>query len=166
MNTGHVSEMEWQQYVSDKFACSKETIVHIEACESCQAGIAAYRLLFAELEKLPRPSFDFDVAALLLPQLATGLPAFAPPLAPASLMTAGPGSSRADRSLSYWMAGLILLVTGIPVYLLRKNIFYVFTGVSSLFLLVSLSVAVFVLMLRTLFMYKQYRRRMRALRFY
>ena len=150
MSNTHASEMELQQYASDKTGCPETVIAHIEACPDCQGEAAAYRLLFAEIKDQPGPVFDFDVSALLLPQLTAGQQRI----------------SRAGRRFPYLMAALIFGVTGIPAYLLRKNIFYTFTGISSFFLYIILAAALIVVLWRVLDMYRKYQQRMDRLHFY
>jgi hypothetical protein len=156
MSNTHASEMELQQYASDKAGCPEVVIAHIEACANCQAEVAAYRLLFTGIRDQPAPAFDFDVSALLLPQLTTA------PAPPAE----GQLASGAGRRFPYLMAALIFGVTGIPAYLLRKNIFYAFTGISSFFLYVILAAALIAVLWRVLDMYRKYQQRMDRLHFY
>jgi hypothetical protein len=161
MSNAHASDIELQQYVSDKDGCSEGVTAHIEACGDCQAAVAAYRLLFAEIKKQPAPAFDFDVSALLLPQL------IAHPASEGQWQSAsGQRITRAGRRFPYLAAALIFLVTGIPVYLLRKNIFYTFTGISSFFLYIILSAALITVLWRVLDMYKKYQQRMDSVHFY
>lgn len=163
MNTEHASEMELQEYALDKYGCSKQAITHIEVCENCQAGVAAYRLLFDKIKKQPKPAFDLDVYALLLPQISVGLQ---PIKAVQTAVHAGHPASRADRYFKYSMAVILFLIIGIPVYLVRKNIYYTFTGVSSFFLYTIIAAALIIVLLRIMNMYKRHQKRMKALHFY
>jgi hypothetical protein len=163
MNTEHASEMELQEYALDKYGCSKQAIIHIEVCENCQAGVAAYRLLFDKIKKQPKPAFDFDVSALLLPQITAGLQpmkAVQPPV------HAGHPASRTDLYFKYSMVVILFLIVGIPVYLFRKNIYYIFTGVSSFFLYTIIAAALIIVLLRIMDMHKRHQKRMKVLHFY
>jgi hypothetical protein len=168
MSNEHASEMELQQYVLDKDGCSKGAVAHIELCEECQAGVAAYRLLFAEIGRQQRPAFDFDVSALLLPQVAVvpePVKAAAPALVGGQFGQGFP-VSRPDRHFRYLIGALIFFITGIPAYLFRKNIFYTFTGISSFFLYIIIAAALIIVLWRIMDMYKRYHRRLEALTYY
>jgi hypothetical protein len=149
MTTAHPSDMELQQYAMDKTGCTAEAITHIDACESCQAGIAAYRLLFSEITERPKPAFDFDVSALVLPAL--------PP---------APVKTPPERAFGYWFAVIACCVAGIPLYLFRKNIFFLFGGISVYFIYVILAAALPVVVLRCLGMYRKFQQQMNSLNVY
>lgn len=42
---------------------------HLSGCEHCRREVAAYRLLFTALKDASPPAFEFDVTALVMPQL-------------------------------------------------------------------------------------------------
>lgn len=151
MSGVHPSDMELQQYVLDKFVCPADVLVHVDGCADCQAAIAAYGLLFGELEQQPPAAFGFDASALVMEAV----------MAEAELTP-----SRKDTHFKYFMAGIILFITGVPAWLFRKNAFYVFTGVSAVFLYLMVGAALMILLLRGRTMYRKYQRRMQALQFY
>ena len=155
MNGVHPSDMELQQYVLDRSACLPDTLAHLDWCAECQAGIAVYGVLFGELKQQPGAAFDFDVEALVLERVAgTGAAAGAETTA------------RANRYFKWGMAAIIFLVCVIPAWLFRKNAFYVFTGVSAVFLYLMVGAALMFVVLRIVAMYRKYQRRMQALQFY
>jgi hypothetical protein len=154
MNGVHPSDMELQQYVLDRSACLPDTVAHLDWCAECQAGIAAYGVLFGGLKQQPGAAFDFDVEALVLERVAgTGAAAAAP-------------KSRKERQFNFMLGAMIFAIGGIPAWLFRKNAFYVFTGVSAFFLYLMLGAALMIVLLRILAMYKKYQRRMESLQFY
>jgi hypothetical protein len=150
--------MDLQQYALDKSACNREVVAHIAICPDCQSGVTAYLGLFAELGQQPRPGFDFDVAGLVLSRLETE--------GGAGFVAAGRASPRVDRYFGYSLVAIILLVVAIPAWLFRKSVFYVFTGVSALFLYLILASVLTIVLIRILDMYKKYQRRLQALQFY
>jgi hypothetical protein len=152
MNGVHPSDMELQQYVLDRSACLPDTLAHLDWCAECQAGIAAYGVLFGELEQLPGVVFDFDVEALVLERVA-------------AVGVAAP-KSRKEWRFNIILGAMIFVIGGVPAWLFRKNAFYVFTGVSAVFLYLMLGAALIIVLLRVLAMYKKYQRRMDALQFY
>ena len=161
MNGLHPSDMELQQYVLDKIVCPADVLAHVDGCADCQAAIAVYGLLFGALEQQPRAEFNFDAAALVMERVMEEE-------AGAVEVAAGttPVKKREDRSFSFAMAGIIAIVGGIPAWLFRKNAFYVFTGVSAVFLYLMVGAALMFVVLRIVAMYRKYQRRMQALQFY
>ncbi len=69
MISQHISEEDIQLYVLDASQVKEETMQHLEHCTACKARVREYELLFTGIGSLPKASFDFDVAALVLPQL-------------------------------------------------------------------------------------------------
>jgi hypothetical protein len=69
MISKHVSEEEIQLYVLDFTQVSPPVKQHLEQCADCMARVKVYELLFTDIQSLEKPSFDFDVAAMVLPQL-------------------------------------------------------------------------------------------------
>src|SRR5579863_10058685 len=70
MSKGHLSETDIQQYVLDKTGCTQNVIAHMNDCGQCLAKAETYRLLFLQIKEQPKPVFDFDVSALVLPQIS------------------------------------------------------------------------------------------------
>ena len=69
MTGKHVSEEEIQLYVLDFTQLAQPVKRHLEQCADCMARVKEYELLFTGIRSLERSSFDFDVAAMVLPQL-------------------------------------------------------------------------------------------------
>src|ERR1700748_1405163 len=136
MSGVHPSDMELQQYVLDKLVCPADVLAHIDACAGCQAAVAAYRLLFGGLEEQPRPAFNFDASALVMEAIMSE--AGRAPKAEGRQRSGGMehqlSAGRGPVVERITMAVIIALVGGIPAWLFRKNAFYVFTGVSAVFL--------------------------------
>ena len=149
MTTAHPSDPELQQYAMDKTGCAMEVITHIDACESCQAGVAAYRLLFAEIAQQPKPAFDFDVSGMVLQALP-----------------AAPVKTSPERAFGYWFAVVACCAAGIPLYLFRKNIFFLFEGISVYFIYVIAGAVLPFVLLRFLSMYRKFQKQMNSLNLY
>jgi hypothetical protein len=158
MMTEHPSEQELQQFVSDNSLCTSATRSHIEGCESCQAQVASYGLVLSAIRQQPKPAFDFDVAALVLPQLQA-------PLSAEELAIAGLRPWK-DRFFPFLLAVIILPLTGIPLYLLRKNIFFLFTDVSAIFIYAMAAAALVVIGFKIAGMYRTYQKQLKTLNFY
>ena len=167
MNGLHPSDMELQQYVLDKIVCPADVLAHVDGCADCQAAIAVYGLLFGALEQQPRAEFNFDAAALVMGAVeaaeAGRAEAGRAPKAEGRQRSGGMGRQRSDGLA---MAAIIAIVGGVPAWLFRKNAFYVFTGVSAVFLYLMVGAALMFVVLRIVAMYRKYQRRMQALQFY
>jgi hypothetical protein len=153
MTSGHPSETELQQYASDPSDCSLEAIRHIEICEKCLASAGLYQLLFTEIKEAPKPVFDFSLSDLVLAKL---------PLHPAS------GDPEVSRfGFSAWVLTFLSCCTiAIPLYLFRKNIWNMFEGISTVFMLIILVASALVVLVRTMGIYRKYREQMRILNYY
>ena len=134
MKTAHPSDAELQQYAEDRALCPGEVVMHVEGCPDCRASVMAYATLFEGLDRQPAVAFDFDVSALVMAKL--------------------PG----ERNFRWVIAAVIFFVIAIPAYLFRKNAFYVFTGISTLFLALILAAAGVIMVLRIMSLYKHYQK--------
>lgn len=148
MNTPHPSEMEIQQYAVDKSGCPASTIAHIDSCEHCRAEVKTYRLLFSEIKQQPKPVFDFNLSALVLPQL--------------------PASRRrlsADHLVPGFLVFFVCCCIGVPVYLFRQYFLYMFSDISTFFIYAILCSVVLIVLWKALNMYKKYQKQMQLLNF-
>jgi hypothetical protein len=76
MTTPHLSDDDIQQYALDPSRCSRQECDHIESCEICSEAMIAYKSVITQINTASRPSFDFDVYAVVaerLPQRSSGL---------------------------------------------------------------------------------------------
>lgn len=65
----HVTDSQIQQFVFEPAALDDACKSHIQECDECQSRVAEYRLLFAEIEKLPPASFTMNLEAMIMKQL-------------------------------------------------------------------------------------------------
>ncbi|MES1222194.1 MAG: hypothetical protein ABUT20_42255 [Bacteroidota bacterium] len=157
MTNKHLSDEEIQQYVSGDAAGEEQVIAHIHSCEFCMSKAANYRLLFSEIEKQPKPVFDFDVSALVLPQLPVAEQVQAKNYFPA-----------------YIIACCILAAISIAGYFykaalnnfFKKYILSVSSGLSKTVLYMLLSAALLILIFQSIEMIKKYQRKIDDLNFY
>lgn len=147
MTTKHLTEMEIQQYASDKAGCGTNILEHAEICAACQAEIAAYQLLFSAIKEQPEPAFGFDLQALVLPQLT-------------------PVKSKTDAFLVGLFAFLVLAATGIPVYLFREYLSGIFAGLLPVTIYLMVVTAVIILIFQGVEMFKKYKKQMDAINFH
>jgi hypothetical protein len=148
MNHIHPSENTIQQFAIDKSDCTTAIIDHIESCASCKASAISYQLLFSEIKRTPKPAFDFDLSALVIPQL---------PLVPTVLP--------ADRFIAGFLVIFICCCIGVPIILFWPYIQNIFSGISSFFIYTILISAIIILIIKVLEMYKKFQKQMQVLNF-
>ena len=148
MNISHPSEKEIQEFALDRDSCSPAIIAHIDNCMHCREEASTYQLLFSAIAQQPAPAFDFDVAALLLPQLETSRRRLSP-----------------DRIVAGFLVVFVCSCVAIPVYLFRKYLLYMFSDISTFFIYAMLCSAAIIILFKAINMYKKYQRQMRFLNF-
>jgi hypothetical protein len=140
--------LEIQEYALDKSNCPTAIIGHIESCADCNAEVKTYQLLFSEIKQLPAPAFDFDLTRLVVSQLEQGSPGL---------------------SVDHFIAGFLVIFAscciGIPVFIFRNNILYMFNGVPPFFIYAILGSTSIIVLIKILLMYKKYQNQMRLLNF-
>ena len=65
----HISEQDLQSAALDNAQLPPAANKHLDECAVCQASLKEYQLLFTSVASLQKPSFDFDVAELVMPLL-------------------------------------------------------------------------------------------------
>ena len=76
MITAHLTETEIQLYVAEPEAINITLVTHIQGCALCQSKADNYILLFKSIKDSAKPSFDFDLSALVIEQLPAPKNAF------------------------------------------------------------------------------------------
>jgi hypothetical protein len=137
MTSLHLSQEELQmiaggQPVAD---ASKQ---HIESCALCQQQLAVYTLIVSTISKAPKAAFDFDLAALVMPQLQPAPAKKIFPLRP------------------FIIAAFIAM----PLYLFRKNFLLLTTGISTAFLLLSVAACIVIIGFSISKLYHKYQRQL------
>jgi len=149
MKSVHLSEEEIQHYALDKSACDTLIKAHVNCCADCKARIADYEVLFIALKKVPQPSFDFNLAELVVPQL--------PKIKPAP--------SR-DNFFVYAFALAIAALTGTSLFYFRSYIGTLFASITPLLIYLTVTTIITLATILGVEMYKTYKKKMRALEFY
>ena len=144
----HPSEKEIQQFAIDKSDCDTVAIVHIESCAKCLAEVSNYQLLFTGIGQQNKPAFDFDLSALVIPQL----PSAKTPLSP-------------DQFISGFLVFFISCFVGVPVVLFNKYILNMFSDISPFFIYAIIGSATVIVIYKTLSLYKKYQKQMQLLNF-
>jgi hypothetical protein len=142
----HLSELEIQDYALGRPDYPNVMMEHITSCADCRAEIRAYEALFSGIDQQAGPVFDFDISALVIPQLKR---------------------HKARFSVDRFIAGFLVIFAssciGIPIYVFRRNILYMFSGVPAFFIYAIVgSTSVFVIT-KIFLMYKKYQHQMQYL---
>ncbi|MEZ2337381.1 hypothetical protein AB6735_17180 [Mucilaginibacter sp. RCC_168] len=146
MNKVHLSEEEIQQYALGKG--NLNTIEHIGSCVSCEAKAANYRLIFSEMDELPQPAFDFDVASLVLAQLPQP-----------ETTVAG------DERWFYLLIFAALASIGIPVYVYRLYFFKMFKGILPEAMYLVVLIILFILVFQGIEIFRKYQKQLNILNY-
>ena len=144
----HPSEKEIQQFAIDKSDCNTAAVVHIESCAECMAEVSNYELLFTEIRQQNKPVFDFDLSALVIPQLPTAKSRLSP-----------------DQFISGFLIFFISCFVGVPLVLFNKYILNMFSDISPFFIYAIIGSATVIVIYKTLSMYKKYQKQMQLLNF-
>jgi hypothetical protein len=148
MINNHLSDTDIQQFVLDRPNCYINIIDHIHVCDSCKAKAEEYQLLFSAIQQQPTPAFDFDLSSLVLSQIVQ------PKTEPV-----------ANRTLIFLLVLIGLSFVIIAGWLFGDYFLNMFTGITSMAIYLTVTVAVTFLFFQGIEMYKRYQKQMDALNF-
>jgi len=148
MKEQHLTAEQLQLYASG-IEENVAAMAHLSGCEDCRRQLADYLLLFTELKNTPKPAFEFDVAALVMPLL----PAAAPP----------PVTERYNNYLVPAIAVSALLV---PAFVFRLYFINLIKVIPAVFTYPLLIIPVLFIILRCVKMYREYQHKINALNIY
>ena len=146
MSGTHPLEEILQQYVLDRATCTPEEIGHIESCPDCRAAVSAYGLLTNELSGQPVPAFGFDLTAIVMERVQ----------AARARERMAPAPVKQPKGSTAGMAAMIIFIIGVPAWLFRKSVYFVFTDMSAGFYWVLLAPAAIVVGLFLFRLHKKY----------
>lgn len=149
MTSVHLTEELIQQYVLDKDQCSTTVKTHMENCLQCQASAEVYRSMFADMQQLPTPAFDFDLSAMVMGQL---------PVAPASAFSWG-------MFTIYLLSAAFIMGAGILIFIFNEYLQNIFKGIGSNIIWLCCIGIVTMVICQALEMYKKYRQKIISLEF-
>ncbi len=123
MKTGHPSEKELQAYATGDPIINAAYSLHIGTCDYCQAEVAAYRFVDAEIQQVEKPAFEFDLSALVVAQLPVR-------------------SAIVNKRSDYWLIliGIASILIGLYVY--QTEVFGLFAGSSRLIVFTTCALAI------------------------
>ena len=144
----HLTDEEIQQYVADEMSGPQDTHEHISLCEECGSKAAAYRLLFAVIQKQEEAVFDFDLEKMVLAKL------------PQKIV-----SSRSKPFLYPLVLSAVVLI-GAALYVFRDYTKTIFTGIGTLSIYLMVTTVIIILIAAGADMYKNFREKMKLLDVY
>lgn len=144
----HLSEEDLQIFAIGQQLQDTEMIQHIESCTSCREQVAVYTLLLTGIKELPAAGFNFDLAAAVLNNIQ-------------------PIKTRASTNIfnSVVPASLSALLVAISLYVFRKNILNLATGISLSFLLISVFACIGIIGFKVVELYHKYDQQIKKLNF-
>ncbi|HJV18705.1 MAG TPA: hypothetical protein VJ552_02395 [Sediminibacterium sp.] len=147
MTNKHLSETNIQQYVL-KETSNGIDIAHIQQCTHCKAKAARYRILFDALAEEEKPSFDFDLAELVIGQLPVRQ-----------------RKASHEYPLLYVALSIAVFFLCIVVWFFGKNVAPLLWGVTPMLAGLLITTVACLLLFLCIDMYKKYQAKMRALDF-
>ena len=147
MNSEHLTEEEIQQYALDKTKCDVYMQQHVASCERCGAQVNTYAALYAGLQEVEKPSFEFDVAALIQSQIQP--------------------KPKAVRPYPMYLLALVGIgLVSLLLYLLRHYILQIFAGFSFILVLLLVITALAIVIFQGVDIYRKYQQKINELNFY
>ncbi len=146
MNAAHLEEEEMQLYAMGKVDTEQHIASHLAVCETCRVQLALYQSILNDMEKQQPPVFDFDVAALVLPQIE-------------------PVKTKTSTGVfsSVLLVAFIICITLIPLYIFRNNFVTMVSGVSAIFIYVSVPACIAAITFNAVKMYQKYMHQIKTL---
>jgi hypothetical protein len=144
MTNRHCSDEELQIFAGGEPLPEPAMMQHIEICSSCQEQVAVYKLILSGIKEQPAVAFDFDLAGIVLQQLQ-------------------PAGTKKTTGI-FRPVGIAAFV-GISLYLFRKNFLQLVTGISTLFLLISIITCLCIIVFKAIKIFQSYERQIEKLNF-
>ena len=140
----HLSEEDLQGMAMGQQLPDGGIIQHIEGCSSCQEQIAVYKLMYSVIKEQPAAAFDFDLTAAVLYHVQP---------------------TRTKRATIHFRPLIIAVFAGVSLYFFRKNFLHLVSGISALFLLISIITCIGIIIFKAVSMYHTYERQIEKLNF-
>jgi hypothetical protein len=148
MTSKHLSDYDIQQLVLDEANCDHSIIQHERTCPRCNSKAEMYRLIFASLERQPKPVFKFDLTEAVLAKLV-----------------AKPETPPLPNGLAYVVATITLALVAAVSYLFGENLLDIFSRISSISLHVIGAATSTFLAFQIIDMFKKHKKQMDDLEF-
>ena len=102
MKSNHLDEYKIQEFVLLNTNCDVEIIEHILHCDTCKIKVDQYKMLLEGIRQQEKPSFEFDLADLVMKQLPQPKPI-----------------SSVDNAFIYFTSLLVILLGAAAFYFFR-----------------------------------------------
>lgn len=142
----HCSELEIQQYATDRRKCPPEVSRHMKLCDSCRGQAETYRIIFDGIKAQPRPDFHFDLSGSVMKQL-----------------TQTRHKSSFDRVVNWIMIAVPSVLAGMALYIMRIPLSGLYTGVSKMGIILAIVCVISLLVFLVIDMYRSYRKKIKTL---
>ncbi|MET0243964.1 MAG: hypothetical protein ABW174_10865 [Flavitalea sp.] len=155
MKMEHLSEELVQQLAIEPGSINAGQKQHLYDCAECAARVADYKLLFADINDLPAPSFEFDLAAMVLEQL----PALH--AEPVSISK----TKDQPKAIPWMIAAAIAAIAlmGLPFYYFRADITSMLSGLSTMITALAIIIVVLIAIFQVVDEYRKYNKRINSL---
>ncbi|MGC4036893.1 MAG: hypothetical protein QM764_21890 [Chitinophagaceae bacterium] len=144
MTDKHLTEENFQVYITDPGLLSDTERAHVDGCSHCQQHIDVYRQVINAIVDQPLFSFDIDLSAAV----------------PESIQPEK--ESRFRILLIPILIGVIVIV---PLYLFRRNFAYFFSGLSDVFIMICALLFCCTLAVKAIQLYNNYRKQLDKINF-
>ncbi|RYG01623.1 MAG: hypothetical protein EOO02_12365 [Chitinophagaceae bacterium] len=157
MKMEHLSEELVQQLALEPGSMSPGQRQHLSDCAGCAARVADYKLLFSDLSDMPAPSFEFDLASMVMEKL----PALHPYAQPASVSN----TKDQPKAIPWMIAAAIAAIAlmGLPFYYFRASITSMLNGLSTMITALAIIIVVFIAIFQVIDEYRKYNKRINSL---
>ena len=145
----HPSETELQQFALERSKSEIRIAEHISSCEQCKATVAIYQQLILSIEQQEKPSFNFNLAQLVLNQIPSPKKSY----------------SR-DNIIFYTIAFVVTGLSGIICYWFSEFFAELLLSFGSQFMYLLAATAMVILIFQGLDIYKRYQHKIKVLDFY
>jgi hypothetical protein len=113
MTDNHLNDAELQKYVLKKSNCEVYIIEHVTQCRNCKTKAEQYNLLLEGIKYQEKPTFDFNLADLVIGQLPKAEP-----------------KASYEKLFSYFIIFITIFFCCIAFYLFRSNLLNLFQGIT------------------------------------
>jgi hypothetical protein len=141
----HPGDTEIQCFVFDKAGCQPSTIDHMQTCTTCNTRAALYTSLAGELQYMENPTFEFDVAAMVIQHLDSA------------------AASKKEKWTGHVVMAVAVAIVIFTGYSFGNNILALFRDNSVPAIALIVGTACLVTVFAGLDVYKRYKQRIKAL---
>ncbi len=147
MKSKHLSDTDIQEYILGESDREMYVMEHLQECRRCKAKTETYRQLFLLIKAQPKPEFNFDLSAAVLPKIT-------------------PSIFSLTFFLVYLLAGAGFTCIGLVFYLFREYVAVLFSGFSATLLSLMVAATLAILIFQSIDLIRKYDHKMDELNLY